>query len=351
MAKEALSFSFEDGRLEDPADPTELAVLRAAVPQLPDDFIAFLAKTNGGEGLVARSYLRLEPAEGLLAFNRDYQVSVCAPGFFLFGGNGGGEAYGFDLEVSPPSVVIIPLIVMERKAAIKQADSFTRFLLGMKTGALPTFNDDLPAVAHAVRVGAHAGLEYAIAIASARAEGQDRATVVYIDGGVVIALADGAGGTLRGGQAADVVIAAIEERPTAEAELVLNELDDPAVMGGETTAVIATVSRDRVRGASVGDSVAWVIAADVIELTKGQRRKPLLGGGCTPVSFDRSITPTATLVIASDGLARYAKLDDIARAVRGMDLSAAAGALLELVRLPTGALQDDVSIVLCRVAY
>lgn len=55
-----------------------------------------------------------------------------------------------------------------------------------------------------------------------------------------------------------------------------------------------------------------------------------------------------TLLVASDGLLRYARRSDVARIASETDLAIAAHALVDLVRLPSGGLQDDVSIVLCR---
>jgi serine/threonine protein phosphatase PrpC len=86
----------------------------------------------------------------------------------------------------------------------------------------------------------------------------------------------------------------------------------------------------------------------VIDLTDGQSRKPLVGGGCAPFRIAPARLGSGTLVVASDGLLRYAKRDDIARLASGPDLTAAARALVELVRLRSGALQDDVAVVLCR---
>jgi hypothetical protein len=63
---------------------------------------------------------------------------------------------------------------------------------------------------------------------------------------------------------------------------------------------------------------------------------------CTPRRWG------GTLLVASDGLLRYAKLADIARLAAGADLDAAARGLVELVRLSSGALPDDVAMVLGR---
>jgi serine/threonine protein phosphatase PrpC len=99
----------------------------------------------------------------------------------------------------------------------------------------------------------------------------------------------------------------------------------------------------------VGDSVAWAITGDGrIDLTCNQQRKPLLGSGAArPVAF--SAAPLAgTLLLGSDGLAKYARSDDIAAIARGNDLTTVARELVNLVRLPSGSLQDDVAICLVR---
>jgi len=132
----------------------------------------------------------------------------------------------------------------------------------------------------------------------------------------------------------------------------LADVDRAAVrLGGQTTAVVVAVSASGIDGASVGDSGAWRIDGEQIdELTERQRRKPLVGAGGEPVGFRAGPLRGTTLLVASDGLLRYAAPRDIARIATGPDLAAAARALVELVRLPSGGLQDDVAIVLCRDA-
>ncbi|MEO7736439.1 MAG: hypothetical protein ABIY55_36105 [Kofleriaceae bacterium] len=119
---------------------------------------------------------------------------------------------------------------------------------------------------------------------------------------------------------------------------------------GQTTAVVVAVEPGGIAGCSVGDSGAWRIGSDIVDLTEGQTRKPLVGAGCHPFAFHASAIGGDTLLVASDGLLRYAKPQDVARIARGPDIAAAVRALVELVRLRSGSLQDDVSIVLCRAA-
>ena len=119
--------------------------------------------------------------------------------------------------------------------------------------------------------------------------------------------------------------------------------------GGRSTAVIVSITGAGLGGASVGDSGAWLLSGStVVDLTAGQMRKPLVGSGCAPLDIASGPLGDATLLVASDGLLRYAKQRDIARIAIGPDLATAARALVDLVRLPRGGLQDDVSVVLCR---
>lgn len=76
---------------------------------------------------------------------------------------------------------------------------------------------------------------------------------------------------------------------------------------------MVVIARRNIFGASVGDSAAWLFAdAGPIDFTRDQQRKPLLGSGqapsprgfCSPIQ-------SGTLVIASDGLWKYASLDAI----------------------------------------
>jgi len=193
--------------------------------------------------------------------------------------------------------------------------------------------------------------EYIVEVAAARGSGQDRARVFERDNGCVIALADGAGGTGNGSTAAQAIIDAVG---TVGAGVnwaaFLADLDgDPRLAGGQSTAVVLALSDAGIVGASVGDSGAWLIAASVVvDLTDGQDRKPLVGDGCNPFRITASAVGRGTLLVASDGLLRYAKQSDIARIANETDMAMAAHALVDLVRLPSGGLQDDVCIVLCR---
>jgi serine/threonine protein phosphatase PrpC len=199
-----------------------------------------------------------------------------------------------------------------------------------------------------------ASYEYALRVQPIRGKGQDRAAVFEREDGLLIAVADGAGGTSNGEIAAQAVIDTVEMLRGADAEwsIVLRQLDaDRARLdGGQTTAVVVVVDGQGVRGASTGDSEAWLVRdGKALVLTHQQMKKPLLGAGAAPVGFRASDLGAGTLVLASDGLFRYAKPADIVRIASGPDIEAAADQLLDLVRIqPAGNVADDVSLVLCR---
>jgi len=192
---------------------------------------------------------------------------------------------------------------------------------------------------------------YVVEVVSSKIAGQDRARVFVRPRGLVIALADGAGGTSNGALAAEAFVDAVgATSPETNWSAMIEAMDsDASRLGhGQTTAVVVTVDPGGITGCSVGDSGAWLVGDEVIDLTDGQVRKPLVGGGCVPFVFHVGPIGNATLLVASDGLLRYGNQHDIAAIARGPDLATAARNLVELVRLPSGALQDDVAVVLCR---
>ena len=195
-------------------------------------------------------------------------------------------------------------------------------------------------------------MDFAVAVESAGTPGQDRAAVFPFGDGHLIVLADGAGGSAGGAQAADAVIEltrSLEPEARHDWQQVLRQVDarlaaDPLL--GETTAVLAFVSDRWIAGASVGDSEAWsLLGGRAFELTGRQRRKPLLGSGhAFPVGFGPA-PAGERLLVASDGLFKYAPWDVVQR----LALLAPKEAVRELVnaaRLANSRLQDDVAVVI-----
>jgi hypothetical protein len=102
--------------------------------QLPPDYLAVLHFSNGGEGFIQNSYVRLYSIDELLSLNEAYQVKRFCPGLILFGSNGSGEAFGFDTRQDPLEIVQIPFIPMDFEYARSLGKSFLEFLRALATG-------------------------------------------------------------------------------------------------------------------------------------------------------------------------------------------------------------------------
>lgn len=203
----------------------------------------------------------------------------------------------------------------------------------------------------------------ATTLASSRAFSEDRVALHPVAGGLLVVVADGAGGFAGGGRAADLALELVARAvETAAFPLfltgswveLLDNVDHRIAsdgVAGETTLVVVGVTEDGcVVGASCGDSGAWIIGDDGVidELTAMQRRRRLGSGRAKPVAFERAAL-RGTLVVATDGLFSYAGREPIASIVAGHEeLDAEAVALVEAVRLRSGSVQDDVAVVLVR---
>jgi hypothetical protein len=197
--------------------------------------------------------------------------------------------------------------------------------------------------------------------ASPGACGDDRIALFEIGDMSIFVVADGAGGLSGGAVAADLLIDVVRRvvsapvfaplRAESWVEL-LGRADvafDQDLRAGETTAVVVAVSEHGLVGASAGDSGAWVVHPEgVDDLTAAQHKKLRLGTGrARPVSYERP-SFEGTLLVTTDGLLNYASPSRIAAIARQADLGRAVRELVDLVRLPSGELQDDVGVVLAR---
>lgn len=185
-----------------------------------------------------------------------------------------------------------------------------------------------------------------------RGRGEDRIAIVEAAGGKLIVVADGAGGVAGGARAADAICGALVG-DTSDWATWLSQRDSilAAKATGMAAAVVLAISDEgAIRGASVGDCEAWVFArGEAVNLTAGQVRKPLLGdGGAIPEPFTARVSG-GTLIVATDGLWKYLKHARIVEIAAMRPLESAISALVVGVRLRSGALQDDVAIVMCEV--
>jgi hypothetical protein len=97
--------------------------------RLPRSYIEFLLTKNGGEGFIGRSFLVLWKIDELVPMNVAYRVAELAPGLFLFGSDGGDEAFGFDIRSEPCVIVSVPFVGMALQLARPVASDFETFLL------------------------------------------------------------------------------------------------------------------------------------------------------------------------------------------------------------------------------
>lgn len=123
--------------LHDPADPASLITAERHLGHvLPEQYRAFIIAHDGGEGFIGEQYLILWRARELAELNDAYEVARYAPGLLLFGSNGGGEAFAFDVRNQLMKVVMVPFIGMSLADAIPVADSFDGLLSAMANGKL-----------------------------------------------------------------------------------------------------------------------------------------------------------------------------------------------------------------------
>ena len=192
--------------------------------------------------------------------------------------------------------------------------------------------------------------------AAGNPESQDRGLIVHDGPRTVLCVADGAGGRSGGMEAAQMAVELVQQNASrmSNADLCVDALCkvDAAIandsIAGETTCALAIVTPDEIFGASVGDSGIWLIpkVSPRTDLTQAQQRKPFIGSGSAcPVPFQCSMQ-VGSLLLATDGLLKYASLESIIRICAEYPVELAAQRLIELVRYTSGALPDDVTLIL-----
>jgi serine/threonine protein phosphatase PrpC len=185
---------------------------------------------------------------------------------------------------------------------------------------------------------------------------EDRLEITCSGARWTLVIADGAGGTTGGAQAAAQASVDLADRGLRDALdeggwcQTLRQLDEALASGGrpgETTAVVLQLIDGHLTGASVGDSGALLFSgAGVIDLTGNQARKPLVGSGrCQPRGIARQPW-SGRLLLATDGLLAYVPWPVLVSTATRGSVQAATEALVAAARLPSGGLQDDIALVL-----
>ncbi len=191
--------------------------------------------------------------------------------------------------------------------------------------------------------------------AAGNPENQDRGAVIESSIGLVLVVADGAGGQSGGAAAAIMAVESVRKEANelcdANACVTLLQDIDQAIckdrVAGETTCALTVVTQAAVYGASVGDSGVWIIRESGFKnLTERQAHKPLIGSGSArPSPFEYERTDGDSLLLATDGLLKYTKSERIIAICRNDHGSEVPRRLIKLVLYPSGALPDDVTVI------
>lgn len=188
---------------------------------------------------------------------------------------------------------------------------------------------------------------------------QDRGLIVHDGSRILLCVADGAGGRGGGAEAASMAVELVRQSASlmtnADSCAEMLRKVDLAVakdsIVGETTCALAVVTPDELFGASVGDSGVWMIPTNGahIGLTDAQQRKPFIGSASAwPVPF-RYSRRAGSILLTTDGLLKYTSAERIIAVCREHPTDVAAQRLIELVRYQSGALPDDVTVILSRL--
>ena len=103
--------------------------LRAKYVTLPEPYLAFLQRTDGSEGELAvdPGWFQVWSAEEALVASEEYEVPAYLPGYFAFGGNGGGELFVFPLSGLDRPIFMVPAIGMSPELLVEVAKDFASF--------------------------------------------------------------------------------------------------------------------------------------------------------------------------------------------------------------------------------
>ena len=199
--------------------------------------------------------------------------------------------------------------------------------------------------------------EYSYKVEQSSNRGQDCVSIFEVNDRIIIMLADGAGGYKGAKQVSEKYISLMQEKLNSDSisedplvlERIMKNIDIELLRhsnGSETTAIIVIVKDSKVWGASVGDSKCWLFNKEFnYELTANQYRKPLLGSGkAIPVGFG-IFELNGFIVVGSDGLFNYTSIDRIKNSLNSETIDNVSDSLINLVRLPSGKLHDDCSVV------
>ena len=102
--------------------------------RFPADYRSFLQEQNGLKGWFGEVYLELFPVSGVVDSTEVHDHQASHPGLVLIGGDGAGEAVGYDFRKPDAPVVLVNLVSAGWHEANIQAPSFTEFMAQRERG-------------------------------------------------------------------------------------------------------------------------------------------------------------------------------------------------------------------------
>jgi hypothetical protein len=93
--------------------------------RLPPDYLDFLRFSNGAFGTLVYIY----PIREVIKYAQSEWIKTDIPGLLVIGSNGGDEAYGYNLNLPIPEIVMTPFIGGEWDNAVSIGTSFLEFLI------------------------------------------------------------------------------------------------------------------------------------------------------------------------------------------------------------------------------
>lgn len=96
----------------------------------PNDYVAFLCLSNGGEGFIGENYVSFWRCEDIALLNKDYGIQeYLSENFIAFGSDGGGECFAFDYSCPEnPKIVNFAFGNLDISDLRHLAGTFTEFV-------------------------------------------------------------------------------------------------------------------------------------------------------------------------------------------------------------------------------
>ncbi|HAE58540.1 MAG TPA: hypothetical protein DCG54_03270 [Anaerolineae bacterium] len=121
-----LGFLFRDSATEDLIQ----RLVHVVGKSLPSAYLDFLRYSNGADG----TFINIFEIDLAIKYFEDENMNYFMPGFLVFGSNGGGEAYGYNLNAYPYEIVMMPFIGGEWDIAVHCGTDFFEFLKKASSG-------------------------------------------------------------------------------------------------------------------------------------------------------------------------------------------------------------------------